>query len=497
MELSLFFLCWTPVILLTVLAVGLRKSALSLSIYGSGFTLVLVTAVFKTSINIALLAALDGVFTTLPLLLVIFFGILLSTLLMHTGSLKRIADWFMGGVRNAYHRNLLITLGLCNFMEGASVIAEPVIAPMLRASGVSPMGSAALSIVGYAGLMTLEMAGIIITVLSLITGIPEVELGIASAWLSIPATVAMAAFVPFFLPRTASRLKELYIALLCGLFLGLAALGATVYLGVSISGMIAGLGLILGLVILGRKGLHFHRQILQDLSPFLFMLASLLLVNSVPLFKEFTFHRLKIGVTVIPIHTIIFRPLFSAYLYLALAFILSVLALKISSDDLKKVIDSGISKAWRATVAMGLFGAMGQMIAYSGYSRGFVHLDQAHNIPWVLSHGLEAYAGKFYPLFLPFLGWVGTFLTGYGVASLMLFGQLQVQAAPLLCVSATWLSAGLAVGASIGSISSPFKIAIATPMCGAMGQEGDILRWTIPMGIAASFFVGFILWLFL
>jgi hypothetical protein len=30
-------------------------------------------------------------------------------------------------------------------------------------------------------------------------------------------------------------------------------------------------------------------------------------------------------------------------------------------------------------------------------------------------------------------------------------------------------------------------------MCNAVGQEGKILRLTIPMGIAASFVIGFIL----
>jgi len=32
-------------------------------------------------------------------------------------------------------------------------------------------------------------------------------------------------------------------------------------------------------------------------------------------------------------------------------------------------------------------------------------------------------------------------------------------------------------------------------MCGALGQEGLILRRTIPMGLAASFLIGWILWL--
>ncbi len=90
----------------------------------------------------------------------------------------------------------------------------------------------------------------------------------------------------------------------------------------------------------------------------------------------------------------------------------------------------------------------------------------------------------------------GTFLTGYGVASLMLFGDLQVHTAALLQVSAVHLAAGLAVGSSIGSISSPFKIALAAPMCGAAGQEGSILRRTIPLGLAASLLIGLILWVF-
>jgi len=43
-------------------------------------------------------------------------------------------------------------------------------------------------------------------------------------------------------------------------------------------------------------------------------------------------------------------------------------------------------------------------------------------------------------------------------------------------------------------LNGAFKIAIAAPMCGAVGQEGIILRWTIPLGIGVSFFEGFILW---
>jgi lactate permease len=259
--------------------------------------------------------------------------------------------------------------------------------------------------------------------------------------------------------------------------------------------MLGGLTLILAIMTAARAAPSLDPQMLRDLAPFALMLGALLLVNLVPILKEWTYHRAVLQVNVVPVHTISLRPLFSAYLYLGAPFVLSALLLRVPKVETRRVLKEGARRGWRASLAMGLFGAMGQVIAYSGYTADFSYMDQAHNIPWILAHGLEGYSGHLFPLFVPFLGWVGTFLTGYGVASLMLFGPLQVETARLLDIPATWLAASLAVGASLGSISSPFKIAIATPMCDAVGKEGEILRVTIPMGVAASLLVGLTMWI--
>lgn len=492
-----FFWSWTPVLLLSVLAVGFKQSALALSAYGTLFSLALTVWVFQTPLSVALMAGLDGVFTTLPLLLVIIAGILLSQLLMSTGSLIRIVNWFMKGVTSVFLRNLLITLGVANFMEGASVIAEPVVAPMLRASGVSPVGSAALSIIGYSGLMTLEMSGMILAVHSLITGLPIQTLAVAAAWFSIPAALMMAACIPFFLKGSEDEGidfgRQMILSLGAALVASVLTLGIVYLAGPSLSGMMGGLGLILILIRMGIRKMAVNRQIWMDLSPFAFMMAALLLVNTVPFLKTLTFERLRLSFQIIPVHTIVLTPFFSAYLYLFLAAGMAVLLFGLSRGQVRDVIRTGFNKGWRVSVSMSLFGAMGQIIAYSGYSARFASLNSHLHIPWVLSEGLKLYTGTWYPVFVPLLGWAGTFLTGYGVASLMLFGLLQIQAAGLLGISPVWLSAGLAVGASIGSISSPFKIAIAAPMCGAVGKEGDILAWTIPIGMAASVVLGILL----
>jgi lactate permease len=493
MSFSLFLLCWTPVILLSLLVVFFKRSTLELAIYGFGYVAILATWAFQTPWVVIWQAAADGFLTTVPLLAVVFLGILFSQLLVATGSLERLVVWLLSSLDRPISRQLLITLGLGNFFEGASIIAEPMVAPMLQTAGVKPAGAAALSIIGYAGLMSIEMTGIIITVLALVTGLPLYDLGVAAAWLSVPATLLMALCIPFFLPDPGEGWRQLPLILGCALLVSLAALVAAVWLGVALAGMVGGLVLVVFLLWRGERPPAINRQICIDLAPLAVILVPLLLVNTVPWLQDLTMRRLTFTISLIPIHAITFTPFFSAYLYLFLSMILAAKLLQATPAQWRLVWAAGVGKGWRALAAMGLFGAMGQVIAYSGYAPGFGTLDQAHNIPWVLATGLKEYTGALYPLFVPLLGWVGTFLTGYGVASLMLFGELQVQAAPLLGVSATMLAAGLTVGASIGSISSPFKIAIATPMCGAVGQEGWILRLTIPLGILASLLLGAVL----
>ena len=135
--------------LLSVLAVFFKRSALELAVYGFIYVALLAAWAFQTPWAVVWLAAADGFLTTLPLLAVVFLGILFSQLLVATGSLERLVVWLLSGLDRPISRHLLITLGLGNFFEGASIIAEPMVAPMLHTAGVKPAGAAALSIIGY------------------------------------------------------------------------------------------------------------------------------------------------------------------------------------------------------------------------------------------------------------------------------------------------------------------------------------------------------------
>ncbi len=489
-----FFLSWTPILLIMVLAVGFKRQALELACWGTLYTLGLVLFWFKTPATVVVMAMLDGLLTNLPLLLVIYSGMLLSGFLLETGSLARVVTWFAALTRNPWHSTLLIAVGAGNFMEGAGIVAEPIIAPMLSAAGLPGTGAAALSIAGYAGLMILELGGAILTVLALVTGLEMVGLTHDVALLSLPATLLMVYSIPWLLGRGREFRNHWLLLTAVGSLAGGGALFAAYYVSGAVAGLLGGISVLVGLSLVGTYRWTLTGRLLRDMAPLLLLVTCLFAVNLVAPLKQLATHTWPLAVSVVPGHVIRLQPFSSAYTYIFLAYLA---ALGLAPDRTRAWRNFRITnrRAWRPVVAMALFGAAGQVIAYSGYQGDFTTLDPARNIALILANGVVAASGRFYPLFAPLIGWVGTFLTGYGTASIVLFGKLHVTTAQLLAVSPSLLASGLAVGSAVGSISSPLKIALAAPMCGAQGQEGEILRRTIPLGIAVCLALGVVLWL--
>ncbi len=493
MPLFNFFLSWTPILLIFVLAVFFRASALKLSIWAILYTLFLATTVFKTAPGVMALAAADGILTTVPLLLVVYFGILLSLFLIEKGSLPRLAGWFdAAGKLNPVKHGLLLSFGVGNFLEGAGIIAEPVAAPMLLAAGLRPTAAAMLSICGYAGLMHLSLAGVIVTVLAAVTGLPFGALAWNLGILSFPATVIFALSVPWIVRANQGLRQNLIPIAATGFLASAAALATARFLAVSIAGMIAGIAVIALFYCLGRHLPRHQAGLTKDLAPFIFLFGCLAAVNLVPPLRHLCRDVWVITVRLVPGHTIFLRPLFDACLYLFLAFLLACRLHAPPGEGFGAFFRASSRKAATAVAAIALFGAIGQIIAYSGYGEGFAHFNAGDNIALCLANGLIALTGNAYPLFAPLLGWIGTFLTGYGLASVMLFGKLQLQTAQMMGISPALLACTLTVGASIGSVSSPFKIALAAPLCGAAGKEGEILRTAIPFGLAVAFATGIV-----
>jgi lactate permease len=90
-----------------------------------------------------------------------------------------------------------------------------------------------------------------------------------------------------------------------------------------------------------------------------------------------------------------------------------------------------------------------------------------------------AVTGSFYPLFAPFLGSIGTFVTGSGTSASVLFGGLQLETSKALELNQSWIAASNTAGAITAKMISPQSIAVAVAAVHLQGKESVLLKGTI------------------
>ena len=110
-----------------------------------------------------------------------------------------------------------------------------------------------------------------------------------------------------------------------------------------------------------------------------------------------------------------------------------------------------------------------------------------------VADGFTAVTGRYYPLIAPFIGAIGTFMTGSNTSANLLFGSLQSVAADNLGINKYWLVASNTVGATLGTMISLQSLSIVAATVGIVGKEGLILkkaiRYSIPLLIILSIYV--------
>ena len=111
-----------------------------------------------------------------------------------------------------------------------------------------------------------------------------------------------------------------------------------------------------------------------------------------------------------------------------------------------------------------------------------------------IAQGFQMLMGDKFALISPFLGTIGTFVTGSDLSSNLLFGNLQTNVAEGLRaghepLKALFIASNTA-GATGGKMISPQNIAIAASTVGLMGQEGTMLGKTLKFSLMYALILG-------
>lgn len=110
----------------------------------------------------------------------------------------------------------------------------------------------------------------------------------------------------------------------------------------------------------------------------------------------------------------------------------------------------------------------------------------------VLANGISTVLGKAYVIFAPFVGLIGSFMTGSNMSSNILFGDFQMTTAKLLGVDSAVVLGSQTAGGSIGSAVSPSKIILGTTTAQILGSEGKVMRRLLGITILSTLVIGLI-----
>ena len=412
---------------------------------------------------------------------------------------------------------VLLAWALSGFLEGLAGFGLPiaVVAPMLIALGVTPVLAIAAVAVGHSWAVTFGDMGVIFQTLVAVVGLPG------------PSLVPLAAL----LLGLACLFCGLATALLLGQLRhgwkisGLAAImGITQYLLaelglIPLAGLAAGLAGLFTYIVASR---YFGRTPPPNLSATLAPEAPTLTSSAadsvpanhpglglavatygglvalmgflflVPLARHYagrwvwqpTFAEVitRTGFVTAKAFGPAFRPGLHPGPLMLLVTISSILLWRIRVGA-----PTGWQRAARATARSATMASFGIL-----FMVGLSTLMDHCGMSFQLARGLSEALGRFYPLLSPCVGILGAFATGSNNNSNVLFGPLQRDVASLLHLRPEALIAAQTAGGSLGSMLAPAKIVVGCSTVNATGQEGDVLRRTLPYGLLIGLALGIV-----
>ncbi len=111
---------------------------------------------------------------------------------------------------------------------------------------------------------------------------------------------------------------------------------------------------------------------------------------------------------------------------------------------------------------------------------------------YMLARGMVDVAGPVFPFMSPFIGVLGSFMTGSNTNSNILFSALQRDSAVLLGLPPAVLLAAQTTGGALGSMIAPAKIIVGCSTVGLAGKEGPVVKAGVRYGLIITAVIGVI-----
>lgn len=404
---------------------------------------------------------------------------------------------------------LLIAFSFGAFLEGTAGFGAPVAisAAMLVGLGFDAFYAAGICLIANTAPVAFGAIGIPITVISNVTGMPEMVLS-QMVGRTLPVLSLLLPFYLILLMSGFRKTMEVFPAILVsGFSFAFLQWLCSNYLGPHLPDILSGIGSIVSLTLFLKywkpkniwrfkneskadtvtPGKYSVTQIIKAWSPFLILTVFIIIWGLQPLKSKLDdFGMIQFSIP--GLHNMITdqngQPL--AHIF-----------------KLNFLSAAGTAILFSATIAIPLLGLtwkeglktlintvkqLKYPILTVAAILGFAYIINDSGMSITIAHALSK-TGIFYPFFAPLLGWLGVFITGSDTSSNALFGKLQYATATSIGVDPVVTVAANSTGGVVGKMISPQSIAIATASVGLIGQESKLFRFTVKHSLIMLAFI--------
>lgn len=464
---------------LAVILVGmglLRRSAIVAGLCGLAVALMLSLTAFRpdsetSNATASLMAgvAAEASHTTFTILMIILPALAIFEFQKETGAIVRIREALTSLTDDRRIQAILIAWFFGLFMEGAAGFGTPVAlaAPLLVGLGYAPVRALVLALLGHAAGVSFGAVGTPALAQIAIAGSLGTEIAVRTAALHAVAapfllltTVWLAAGGPL------SRNDVFWTALAAFCFL-VPSLAIAALIGPelpTLGGALIGGALFIALLRRGQgpTGLNW-RLLVADLSPYLLILLLVLLTRLIPPLQQYL-SEITLSWTLSESYSGSYQPLYHPGTILFSGLLLAAIA-RGQAAKLPSALIAALHRLLPVALALLVMLALSRLMVHSGMIASLA--------------AAAATVGPAWPILAPFIGVLGTFITGSATASNILFTDLQVSTSKSLSLPAPMLVASQGFGAAIGNIVAPHNIIAGSATVGLTGREGEVLERTL------------------
>ncbi len=452
-----------------------------------------------------------AVFALFPIIWVIVSALFVYNVTLKSKSMDIIKDMLTGISPDRRIQALVLAFAFGGFLESVAGFGTAVAIPaaMMIAIGFEPFQAAVLCLIANTVPVAFGVLGVPIETLSQVSGLSLNTLGFFTSLQLFPFAVILPFILIFVITGSLRGIKGIFsLTLLSGLAFAGTQTITVLLVGPELGAVTGSLSTLSVLIIAARtrsrdkslqiwrfeldgpfvesvesseeNGEHKIHGMIIAWIPYILILVLIALTRLVPaaqllqvapfvIEKQFYFGEAGKPL-VIPLLT-------SGGSILFLSAIFGGLIQGLSGRELLSVIGSTLYQTRKTIITVLSIVALAKVMTYSGMIGAIAVL-------------IASGSGVMYPLIAPFIGMLGTFITGSDTSSNVLFGNLQKQTALELKLDPEWLTAANASGATAGKMISPQSISIAASVTGLTDMESRMIRFTLKYCLVYVFLMG-------